>query len=188
MKPSSALKPLFAGCCAALFCGCSLLSENAQSPIEYYDLQVPNKLSSVPIDVEPFGSFSGERLRMAQRRDGTRIYGSDFHKWSQAPGSLLTRYLRLAYRNEPADDALKAGAPVTLRGEVLVFEADQGSAKLGVRYTLRRGHASCTKTVLIQEKIEGKGPQAFADAMSRAADRFARLAAAEAAKFPAGRK
>ena len=188
MKLSSVLKPLFAGCCTALFCGCSLLTGNSQSPIEYYDLLLPDKLSAVPINVEPFASFAGERLRMVRRRDATRIYGSDFHKWAQAPGALLTRYLRLAYRNEPVENPLKTGEPVTLRGEVLAFELDQGIAKLGIRYTLRRGYQSYTKTVLLQEKLDGKGPKAFSEAMSRAADRFARLAAAEAAKFPAGRK
>ena len=188
MKLSSILKPLFAGSCAALFCGCSLLSGNTQSPIEYYALQEPEKLAAVPIDVEPFGCFSGDRLRMVQRRDGTRIHGSDFHKWAQPPGAQMTRYLRMAFRNDPADDPLKSAAPVTLRGEVLAFESDQGFAKLGIRYTLRQKHASCTKTVLIHERISGKGPQAFAEAMSRAANRFARLVASDAARFAAERK
>ena len=165
------------------FCGCSLFSQPEQSAIEYYDLVRPAKIASVPIDVDQFVNFSGERQRMTRRKTETVVRCSDFHKWIQAPGGMLTRYLRIAFRNEESENILKNTNPVAVRGEVLVFEINEGVAELGVRYQLRRGNQSLSKTVLIREKLEGKGPDAAAAAMSRAANRFARMIAAEAGKI-----
>ena len=161
-----------------------LFSQPEQSDIVYYDLMQPKKIASVPLDVAQLVSFSGERQRMARRDHGTRINGSDFHKWVQTPGSLLTRYLQLAFRNEASDDPAKLADPVELRGEVLSFEIDGDDAVLGVRYHLRRGRHSFSKTVLIREKMERPDPECFPPAMSRAADRLAQFIAADAAKLP----
>ena len=175
--------------CGLLLSGCSLFSPPDQTAIEYYDLNRPERLSSVPIRVEQLVSFSGERQRMIQRRDnGISIRSSDFHKWVQSPGGMLTRYLRLTFRNEEKDNLLKNADPVILRGEVLVFEISGGCAELGVRYQLTHGRTSLEKTVLIREKMDRKGPEAFSLAMSRAAHRFARMIASEAGKLSAGRK
>ena len=168
-------------------CGCSLYSPPEQSAIEYYDLIRPAKIASVPIDVDQFVNFSGERQRMVRRKTETVVRCSDFHKWIQAPGSMLTRYLRIAFRSEEGESILKNADPVTLRGEVLVFELNNGFAELGIRYQLRRGNQALTKTVLIREKLEGSGPDAVAAAMSRAAGRFARMIAGEAGKMAAKR-
>ena len=164
-------------------CGCSLFSPPEQAAIEYYDLIRPAKIASVPIDVDQFVNFSGERQRMVRRKTETVVRCSDFHKWIQAPGSMLTRYLRIAFRNEEGEDIRKNTDPVTVRGEVLVFEVNEDFAELGVRYQLRRGSQSLSKTVLLREKLESRTPDALADAMSRAANRFARMIADEAGKF-----
>ncbi len=171
-----------------LLCGCSLMSPPAQSSIEYYDLVRPEKIDSVPIEVEQFASFSGERQRMAHRKDETVIKSSDFNKWIQSPGSMLTRYLRITFRNETGDSILKNTDPVTVRGEVLIFEVNNGFAELGVRYQMRYRKVSLSKTVLIKEKLERRGAEAFARAMSRAANRFSQMVALEAGKMMAERK
>ena len=171
-----------------LLCGCSLLSTPDQSSIACFDLTRPEKTVSVPIDVEPFASFSGESRRMVRRTNEISIHGSNFDKWLQSPGSMLTRYLRIAFRNETGESILKNADPVVVRGEVLVFEVNRGFAELGVRYNLRYRKASWIKTVLIREKLDRGGPEAFAHAMSRAANRFAQMIALEAGKIAAERK
>lgn len=172
-----------------VLCACSLLAPPEQSKIVYYDLIPPKKIASVPLRIEQFVSFSGERQRMARRDHGTRIDGNDFHKWVQSPGGLITRYLQMAFRNNPSDDPRKLDNPVELRGEVLTFEIDGDEAVLGVRYHIRRGKQSFSKTVLIREKMERPDPDCFPPAMSLAANRLAQVIAADAAKlFPPERK
>ncbi len=171
-----------------LLCGCSLMTTPSQSSIEYYDLVRPEKIDSVPVNVEQFASFSGERQRMISRKDETAIKSSDFNKWLQSPGSMLTRYLLLTFRNDTGENILKNSDPVNVRGEVLVFEVNGGYAELGVRYHIRYRKVSLTKTVLIREKLERRGAEAFSLAMSRAASRFAQMLALEAGKIMAERK
>lgn len=171
-----------------LLCGCALMSAPAQSSIEYFDLVRPEKIDSVPINVEQFASFSGERQRMIRRKNETSIQSSDFNKWLQSPGSMLTRYLLLTFRNDTGENILKNADPVTVRGEILVFEVNKDHAELGVRYHMRYRKVSLTKTVLIREKLEHRGAEAFSLAMSRAANRFAQMLALEAGKIMAERK
>lgn len=172
---------LSAGFAAGLggLCACTLLPEPVQTQTQYFDLKLPQKIAPISIEVEPFATSSGERFRMSKRVDGTRIKSSDFHKWIQTPGSLLTKYLRLAFRNEEHDRILNCGKALTLRGEVLVFESSNGWAELGVRYCLHDPDCTLSKTVMIREKLNAETPEGFAEAMSRAARRFAQLIASE---------
>ena len=169
---------------AAVFsCGCSLLSEPRQARIEYYDLKRPEKLSSLPVEVEQFVTFSGERQRMLRRKHDTSVVSSDFHKWMQSPGSLLTRYLRLTFRRNLSDPSFSGDQAVVIRGEVLIFEICGDSAVLGVRYQLKYGKQTYSKTVVIKEKMSSDSADAFAAAMSKAAERFAGTVAAEIGKL-----
>ena len=169
-------------------CGCSLFPEPRQSAIEYYDLKPPAAIQSVPLDVEQFATFSGERQRMMTRDNDTTVRGSDFYKWNQSPGAMLTRYLRLAFRNQLADPAVNLEQTVILGGEVLTFENRGKSAVLGVRFHLKYKRKVYSKTVLVAVKMKNHSPTAFAEAMSTAAERFARMAAAEARRISTERK
>lgn len=173
---------------ALFFCGCSIFPEPHQDGISYYDLKMPVQIKSCPIEIEQFANFSGERQRMLRRENDLLVVGSDFHKWMQTPGSLLSRYLRLAFRSDLRDSARNIEQAVFLRGDVLTFEINNGNAMLGVRYQLKYGRQTCSKTVMISEKMNGSRPEAFAEAMSRAAEKFARMVAAEAEKLINKRK
>lgn len=162
-----------------LFCGCALLSEPVQTETRYFDLKCPEQIAAVPIDVREFTTMSGERFRMSIRKNETVVHGNEFHKWIQTPGSLVTKYLRLAYRQN-TDGKAQTEQPVQLRGEVLLFETHDGYAELGIRYQLRLNERKLGRTVLLKEKMKHPGPEEFADAMSRAVQRFARQIAAEA--------
>ena len=173
---------------AALISGCSIFPEPRQSSIEYYDLKPPKQLQCPPIDVEQFVSFSGERQRMLRRKRDISVESSDFNKWMQPPGALLTRYLRLTFRNHLETPIVNRDQCAILRGEVITFEINGKEAVLGIRYQLKYDRQTYSKTVLIKEKIEGRGPAAFAQAMSRAAERFAQMIAVESARITAKRK
>ena len=175
---------------AAAVCmtGCSILPEPRQSRIDYFDLKYPDLIQSRPVDVEQFVTSTGERQRMLRRKQGISMDSSNFHKWMQPAGPLLTRYLRLAFRNPNQKQPVNRDHCVILCGEVIVFERDGDKALLGVRYQLKYDRQIYTRTVLITEKMAGSKPAAFAEAMSRAADRFSRTVAAEISKLPGKRK
>lgn len=157
--------------------GCSIFPTPDNTETFYYDLGIPERAGTgFRIEVSPFSSMTNERFRMAARGENNVIHGLEFHKWAQTPGPLLTKYLRLAYRDtaEPALPAAVSQEDVyRLNGTVLVFEADKGEAKLGLRYSISWGKAgeksSVIRTVLVTEKMTDNSPGAFADAMSRAA-------------------
>ena len=175
---------------AAVLCssGCSILPEPRQSSIDYFDLRPPKQIQSLPVDVDQFVTSSGERQRMLRRSRDIYMESSDFHKWVQPAGLLLTRYLRLAFRNPLQNQPVNRDRCVILSGEVLAFERNGDNAMLGVRYLLKYDRKTYAKTVLITEKIDGSRPAAFAEAMSRAAERFAGTVAAEITKLPGKRK
>lgn len=173
---------------AACMAGCSILPEPRQSSIDYFDLRPPKQIQSLPVDVEQFVTSSGERQRMLRRSRGIYMESSDFHKWVQASGPLLTRYLRLAFRNQLQNQPVDRDRCVILSGEVLSFERNGENAVLGVRYQLKYDRRIYAKTVLITEKMDGSRPAAFAEAMSRAAERFAGTVAAEISRLPGNRK
>ena len=175
---------------AAVIClaGCSILPEPRQSRIDYFDLRYPDLIRTRPVDVEQFVTSTGERQRMLRRKEHIYMESSDFHKWMQPAGPLLTRYLRLAFRNPLPKQPVNRDDCVILGGEVLAFERNGDNAVLGIRYQLKYDRQTYTGTVLITEKINSSKPAAFAEAMSRAADSFARTVAAEIAKLPGKRK
>ena len=168
--------------------GCSILPEPRQSRIEYFDLRQPKQVRSLPVEVEPFVTSSGERQRMLRRSSGIFMESSDFHKWMQPVGPLLTRYLRLAFRNQLQNQPVNRDRCVILSGEVLSFERNGDKAVLGVHYQLKYERVTYAKTVLITEKMDGSRPAAFAEAMSRTAERFAATVADEITKLTAKRK
>ena len=157
--------------------GCSIFPTPDNTETFYYDLGIPERVSTdFRIEVSPFSSMTNERFRMAARGDNNVIHGLEFHKWAQTPGPLLTKYLRLAFRDaaeERLPAAVKQEELYHLNGTVLVFESDKGEAKLGLRYSISWGRAgeknSVIRTILLTEKMTDGSPGAFADAMSRAA-------------------
>ncbi len=175
---------------AAAVCmtGCSILPEPRQSNIDYFDLRPPKQARSLPVDVEQFVTSSGERQRMLRRSKDICMESSDFHKWMQPVGPLLTRYLRLAFRSQLQNQPVSRDRCVILSGEVLSFERNGDEAVLGIRYQLKYDRTTYAKTVLITEKMDGSRPAAFAEAMSRAAERFVSTVGAEITKLTAKRK
>lgn len=159
---------------------CTFFTPENQSETGYYDLAHPEKIMlSVPVRVQNFTSSANERFRMSYRKDEVTLYSSDQSRWAQTPGNMLTKYLRLAFRNEEKDKPCPGKDPLIVSGEVLAFETTGTIAELAVNYTLQYKGRSVSKTVLFKEKMKHFSGQDFARAMSKASGRFARLIANE---------
>ena len=177
-------KTVFSACAVAavlLSCaGCSFF-EQESVPTCYYDLGIPGKTLSSPrgdIIVQPFGSLSGERYRMVWRK-GHLLFGDDENKWQMPPGSLVTKYLTLVFRT--SDKVSRPEKPnVFLDGKVTAFEADGDCAVLGLLYRVSapmengaRGRITWLRdrSILLREKMQGKTPEDFASAMTKAMEK-----------------
>lgn len=80
--------------------GCSIFPTPDNTETLYYDLDIPERCNTdLQIEVSPFTTMTSERYRMATRGEDNVIHGREFHKWVQTPGPLVTKYLRLAYRD-----------------------------------------------------------------------------------------
>ena len=163
-------------------CGCSFLPEPAENVTRYFDLGLPAKTlkaASGSVTVLPFSSSSGDRYRMVYRKDNL-LCGDDNNKWQMPPGSLITKYLTLAFSDSGADRST-GNIRYTLSGSVTAFEADKGDAVLGLRYKIRKELSGgktaevIERSLFLREKIRGNAPSDFASAMGRAAEKAALL-------------
>lgn len=162
---------------------CSLLPQPANIPTNYYDLGIPEKAIACSrgiITVQPFNSLSGERFRMV-RRNGYILINDDDNKWQMPPGSLVTKYLTLTFRDTAKTD-LQNKANITLSGSVTAFEADEDEAILGILYRIKyypkkfgAPEWNIERSVLIKEKISGNTPADFAAAMTKALEKAANM-------------
>lgn len=169
-----------------LLASCNIFPSPEVAVSRYYDLSIPER---VPLDgknvlVLPFASNSGDRYKMALR-EGNSIRSSEASKWIMPPGSLMTKYLRLAFRSEPG--MRQSRQEITLSGTVSAFESQKGEAILGLTYKLRpsvgTGMKEFSRTILLREKFEGSSAEAFAAAMSKAAEKAAESIAADIKKL-----
>ena len=172
-------------CCMLLLCGgCSFFKQESV-PTCYYDLGIPGNTLSSPrgdIIVQPFGSLSGERYRMMWRK-GHLLYGDDENKWQMPPGSLVTKYLTLAFRT--SNKSSRTEKPnVFLDGRVTAFEADGDCAVLGLLYRVSapmengaRGRITWLRdrSILLREKLPSRTPEAFAAAMTKAMEKATKI-------------
>lgn len=167
--------------CLILLAGCSIFPAANNQKTHYYDLTQPPRITlHQPLEVLPFVTTSGDRFRMAARIGKSEIAGDDFHKWILPPGSLLTKYLRLAFRDTPETHLQSEEDPMTLNGEILTFEISGKYAELGVRYHLNYKKKQLDKTILLREKLAEETPAGFAAAMSKTAEKFAGIVATDA--------
>ena len=169
-------------------CACTLFSPEEPSGTSYFDLEQPERIPlPVPVEVAPFSSASNERFRMSFRENAVLFRSSDRNRWAQTPGMLLTKYLRLTFRNGEKDVPADPGRKVHLKGEVLAFNTSGDQAELAVRYTLQYKDRVVGKTVLFREKMKQFTPEGFAHAMSRAAFRLAQLVRKESTLLAGGK-
>lgn len=186
MRPTGKTALLFLLPCSIFLASCSIFPAPEVTASRYYDLATPERISVAGKNIllAPFASNSGERYKMALR-EGHSIRSTEECKWIMPPGSLMTKYLRLAFRSEPGVPLGKK--EVTLSGSVSAFESDNDHAVLGITYTLYtfngKKPAELSRTVLIREKCKARTPEEFSAAMTRAAGKVAASIAADLNKL-----
>lgn len=164
--------------CLAPLCGaCSFLPSGEYREARSFDIGVPAPLASAPaVSIQPFGSDSACKYKMLYRSGGNEVFVDEYNKWTQPPGQMLTKYLRLAFRND--GDGSPREAKYELGGSVLAFEADfeKKKVELGVRYSLRSvgsDSRSFERSAVISEPLSSVDPAEAAKAMGKAAFKLA---------------
>lgn len=156
-------------------CSCSLLPQPDNIPVCYYDLGIPEQAelsAGKVVTVLPFSSLSGERFRMVQRTKFL-LENDDNNKWQMPPGSLVTKYLTLFFRQDLSSGGNTARS-ITLGGTVTAFENDGENAVLGLVYRITfpgvdsQRRVAVQRNILIKEKLLNNKPASFASAMAKA--------------------
>ncbi len=153
---------------SAMLSGCSL-GDYRQT--RYYDLQTPEPLNKMAVQVE-IGAFQNNtavRQRMCFRTASGEILVDEYNKFVQPPDMMIGRYLAIAFGNQPES---APGAPVLkIRGTIFLFEFDveKSEARCGVEYVIELRRADGTG------KIVGTGSEIFrAQSLNREPDVVAR--------------
>lgn len=166
-----------------LLVSCSLFPANEYIEPAVYDIGIPEETEqALPYDVEiqPFLSEGASRYKMMYRLDDNRLHTDDYNRWTQPPGPLLTRYLRMAF----AGRDVKA-KPIRFRvsGTILVFEADLKQKLVRMFVSCRiageksasgEKSVSAEESMMFSEPLKDTDPASVADAMSAVAGQFVR--------------
>ena len=119
---------------------CSILPSGQYREVRSFDIGVPASADfPASLSIEPFGSDSACKFKMLYRSGGNEMLVDEYDRWTQTPGQMVTKYLRLAFRDTPGT---QASAPQSVKyelsGSVLAFEADFDAKKvnLGIHYTI----------------------------------------------------
>ncbi|MBO5725390.1 MAG: hypothetical protein J6S58_11235 [Lentisphaeria bacterium] len=169
-------------------CSCTFFVPEKQLSTGAYDLEVPERIPmQIKVNVSNFSSIANERFRMSFRQNAVLFRSRDLKRWTQTPGLLLTKYLRLAFRDGEKDHPADPVKKIQLSGEVLSFCTTDKEVELAVSYILRSKNRSVSKTVLLREKLENFSAETFARAMSKAAGRLAHRIAEESTLLAGGK-
>lgn len=163
------------GCSAA----CSLLPQAPYHESYVFDLGIPPK-ADMPfnVDIQQFSSECATKFKMLYRLENNQIQIDEYNRWTQTPGPMLTKYLRLAFRG--TDNSKN----FYVSGNIMAFEADVPTkvARLAVRYTIddslgddKSSAKSISKTVIISVPYEENRPGSIAAAMAGTADKLVLL-------------
>ncbi len=178
---------------------CSIISSAPYQEVRSYDLGLPVPARApASLWIDPISSSASCKHKMLYRSDANELFIDEYGKWTQPPGQLLTKYLRLAFRGDASDAPVIGEAKYNLYGSVLAFEADLDAKKVNlcVRYEMIGCAGSglrLERTTLFSSPLEGDDASAAASAMSKAAalmvqalkDDIAALEAASSKRNPA---
>lgn len=161
--------------------GCLFWGKSFQ-PTSHYDLDpAKTSLESAGFRVE-FSEFTTTepiRFKMVYRDRQCRLLVDSYNKWIQPPGAMLSRYLRVVFRDH---NAVVAEGTLSYRiaGDIFMFQIDieRKQVNLGVDYSISEGSASgflplLQRSAFFSEPFTESTPSEFAAAMSRCAARFA---------------
>jgi|GEM_PF-1544252 len=167
-------------------CRSGLLGSPDYREVHYYALQTPTpqKYDGYNLEVASLRMLAAGRNKMVYRDATCQVLVDEYNKWVQSPSFLVRQYLQTYFSASP-DNVSALPVELTLKGSVVVFEINlqDKEALLGVEYTIvARDDVSIQlqNSVLIREKFTEERTEQYAQAMSRAVDRFCHSIARDA--------
>lgn len=150
----------------------------SRTPPSNYDLTTPDP---IPVDyqikVSAFSTAGIGHYKMVVRESENRLKLDEYNRWSQQPGAMITKYLTAAFA-QPDDRIGTSRRVYYLTGSVMACELDKtdGVAYLLIRYAIDCDGVDTVPelgTVSYRIKVKEATPDAFAVALSEAANEFA---------------
>ncbi len=167
--------------------GC-MFAGRSSKPVKEYDLALLGK----PVPQRSFyiSSFSSEapaKHRMLYRKNQNIIEQDPYNNWIQRPENMLSRYFRQMF---PLTGGTQISGLIEVRASVTAFEIDltDAEAVLGLYVTLKRQNVRKSFSLNIREKVSARTPDAFAQAMSKAAWRAGEAIKADVERFAAAKE
>jgi len=155
----------------------------------YYQLAepkaAPSQRAGVPLVIEPLvtdPAYDDERI--VYRVTPYRLDYYNYHRWTSAPGMMVSNYLERAFEHSGKFSAVthepNAAAPITLGGRVVAIEeVDQSKTKWVGRIVLELTASDSGGKVLWSQQYEeieplpSQSPEGLARALSTALERIA---------------
>lgn len=148
------------------------------TPPTNYDLATPQSIElNYQIKVRAFSTAGIGHCKMTVRESLNRLKLDEYNRWSQQPGAMITKYLTAIFAQN--DESIGVAKNVYyLSGSVMACELDktENVAYLLIRYAIGCDGIDTVPelgTVSYRIKIQSATPEAFAEALTQAANRFA---------------
>ncbi len=162
--------------------GC--LFQDKYQPTSHYDLDTTTagiKGNSFRIEFAEFTTSEPVRFKMVYRDHQNLLLVDNYNKWIQPPGPMLSRYLRVAFRNHNPTTTEEIPS-YKIGGDIFMFQIDieHKRVTLGINYSISRASSSDNsvlqqRTASFTEPFTENAPAVFAAAMSRCVASFATL-------------
>lgn len=140
---------------------CVGLGTSKFTPVKYYDLGRP-QADKLKLNISSINLEGATKTRMLKRVKSESVEVDEYNRWTQAPDSLMTHYLKMAFI---------PGGDVELSGEILAFENDLTTDKavLVFHYELSNENKLIYKGVFHSQQESSGSADTFAKAMAKAA-------------------
>lgn len=172
---------------SVMLTGCMFANRN-NSPVKEYDLALLGKsVAQRSFYIASFSSEAPAKHRMLYRKKQNIIEQDPYNNWVQRPENMLSRYFRQMF---PLTAGTQIKNLIEVRALVTAFEIDlsNSEAVLGLYVTLKRGDVRQSFSIDIREKVSARTPDAFAQAMSRAAWRAGEALKVDVERFAAAKE
>ncbi len=169
--------------------GCKgwLIGSTPYQEVKYFGLKTPAPLpdNGIRINVLMLNNLSATKTKMLYRDSSYCILQDDYNKWIQSPSSIMRQYLQCAFNSENSKTDVGEASCYYLSGSIVNFEINlpQKEVILGMDYRLQavsNRDIALEYSRTIHEPFNEPTPEAFAAAMSNAADKLSRIIQLEA--------
>lgn len=176
---------LIAACLAG--CGGWLVGSQPYQEVKYFALKTPEPLPDRGVDVNVviLRMLGPSRNKMIYRDGSSQVLIDDYNKWILPPGAMVRQYLQTSFSTDGERPVVASRGSYILSGSIVVFDIDllAKQVSLGMDYKLSATgnlthHVESSRIVHIP--YVAQTPEAFAEAMSKAAGAMAAIIFEEA--------